>query len=71
VKFEVDGLLRADAKTRAEIYALGLDPVSGWISRDEVRQLEDLPPESGAAPATANGNGTPTNVEAIIANANN
>jgi HK97 family phage portal protein len=45
VKFELDGLLRADAKTRAEIYHLALDPVQGWLSRDEVRRLEDLEPE--------------------------
>jgi HK97 family phage portal protein len=46
VTFEVDGLLRADAKTRAEIYHLGLDPIQGWLTRDEVRQLEDLEPET-------------------------
>jgi HK97 family phage portal protein len=45
VRFEVDGLLRADAKTRAEVYALALDPVQGWMTREEVRRLEDLPPE--------------------------
>jgi HK97 family phage portal protein len=45
VKFEVDGLLRADAKTRAEVYRLALDPIQGWLSRDEVRRLEDLAPE--------------------------
>ena len=45
VRFELDGLLRADAKTRAEIYRLGLDPVQGWMSREEVRRLEDLEPE--------------------------
>jgi HK97 family phage portal protein len=44
VKFEVDGLLRADAKTRAEVYALGLDPVQGWLDVNEVRRWEDLPP---------------------------
>jgi hypothetical protein len=27
VRFEVDGLLRSDAKTRAEVYHLALDPV--------------------------------------------
>jgi HK97 family phage portal protein len=31
VRFELDGLLRADAKTRAEVYALALDPVTGWM----------------------------------------
>ena len=48
VRFELDGLLRADAKTRSEVYAQALDPVTGWMSREEVRRLEDLPPEDGA-----------------------
>jgi HK97 family phage portal protein len=51
VRFELDGLLRADAKTRAEVYALALDPVTGWMSRDEVRRLEDLEPEPEPTPA--------------------
>jgi HK97 family phage portal protein len=45
VKFEVDGLLRADAKTRAEVYTAALDPLTGWMRREEVRRLEDLPQE--------------------------
>jgi HK97 family phage portal protein len=53
VRFELDGLLRADAKTRAEIYALALDPVAGWMSRDEVRRLEDLEPEPEPSPVAA------------------
>jgi HK97 family phage portal protein len=50
IKFEVDGLLRADAKTRAEVYQLALDPISGWLTREEVRRLEDLEPESTPPP---------------------
>jgi hypothetical protein len=50
VKFEVDGLLRADARTRAEVYAKSLDPVTGWLTCAEVRRLEDLEPEPPAAP---------------------
>jgi hypothetical protein len=50
VKFEVDGLLRADARTRAEVYATSLDPVTGWLTCAEVRRLEDLEPEPPAAP---------------------
>lgn len=53
VKFELDGLLRADAKTRAEIYALALDPIQGWLDVDEVRALEDLPPRPAPGPAQA------------------
>jgi HK97 family phage portal protein len=68
VKFETDGLLRADANTRSEVYARALDPVTGWMDRDEVRQLEDLPPraqlrtpavEQMLAAATSNGNEQP------------
>jgi HK97 family phage portal protein len=73
VKFELDGLLRADAKTRAEIYALALDPIQGWLDVNEVRRLEDLPPRP-APPAVAatNGSANPvTSVEKMIANASN
>ncbi len=66
--FNLDALLRSDAKTRAEVYHLMLDPVQGWATRAEVRELEDLPPETSSA---ANGNATPTDVEAMIANARN
>ncbi len=45
VAFDLDGLLRADAATRAEIYTRALDPTTGWQTRAEVRELEDLPPE--------------------------
>ena len=53
VKFELDGLLRADAKTRAEVYTAALDPLTGWMTREEVRRLEDLPPEPQGAPQVA------------------
>jgi hypothetical protein len=60
VKFEVDGLLRADAATRSEVYSRALDPISGWLDVDEVRALEDLPPRPPAPMTPAsNGNGTP------------
>ena len=45
VQFDLDGLLRADAATRAEIYERALNPDTGWMSRAEVRELEDLMPE--------------------------
>lgn len=44
-EFLLDSLLRADSKTRAEIYRLALDPLQGWMRRDEVRRLENLEPE--------------------------
>lgn len=46
VRFETDALLRGDSKTRAEVYEKALDPITGWMSRDEVRRLEDLEPET-------------------------
>ena len=49
-QFELDGLLRADAKTRAEQYTLALNADTGWLRRDEARELEDLPPEPEMAP---------------------
>lgn len=45
-QFDLDGLLRADAKTRAETYTLAANPQTGWMRRDEIRELEDLLPES-------------------------
>jgi HK97 family phage portal protein len=45
VRFETDSLLRSDASTRAEVYSKALDPITGWMSRGEVRELEDLEPE--------------------------
>ncbi len=50
VEFLVDALLRADSDTRAQIYTRALDPVTGWLTRAEVRRLENLPPEHEEAP---------------------
>lgn len=52
-EFVLDALLRGDSKTRAEVYAMALDPVTGWMARGEVRQLENLPAEPPPAPAAA------------------
>lgn len=43
--FDLEGLLRGDSKQRAEFYTAALDPVTGWMRRDEARDLEDLPAE--------------------------
>jgi len=62
-QFKLDALLRADSKTRAEVYTAALDPITGWLTRDEVRALEDLEPErqTPARPTptmeSTNGNG--------------
>jgi HK97 family phage portal protein len=42
LKLDLDGLRRADTKTRYESYAIAL--TNGWMTVDEVRTLEDLPP---------------------------
>ncbi|MBO0676800.1 phage portal protein [Mycolicibacterium sp. S2-37] len=41
-KFNIDGLLRGDVKTRWEAYRLGRD--SGVYSVNDIREMEDLPP---------------------------
>lgn len=42
VKFNVNGLLRGDLKTRYESYAIGI--TNGFLTPDEARDKEDLPP---------------------------
>jgi len=37
-EFLIDGLLRADSSTRADIYTKALNPDSGWMTRAEVRR---------------------------------
>ncbi|EHK72306.1 hypothetical protein PPL19_05185 [Pseudomonas psychrotolerans L19] len=44
-EFSVEGLLRADSAGRASYYTTGLQ--NGWMSRNEVRRLENLPPIPG------------------------
>jgi|SRR6478672_7244607 len=44
-RFNLEGLLRADPAARAEFYAKALSPDTGWMTRAEVRALEDLPAE--------------------------
>lgn len=45
---EVEGVMRPDHQARAEWYAKALDPERGWLTRSEVRALEDLPAETEA-----------------------
>ncbi len=45
-QFDFDGLLRASPEQRAEAYTRALDPSTGWVTRAEIRELEDLPPEN-------------------------
>lgn len=48
-KFNVDGLLRGDVKSRNEAHRIAIE--GGWRNPDEVRALEDLPPIPGGAGA--------------------
>lgn len=49
VEFVVEGILRGDSAARASYYqsALGGSGGSGWMSIDEVREKENLPPLGG------------------------
>lgn len=49
VEFNVEGLLRGDSKSRADYYtrALGGTQNSAWMTANEVRRLENLPPLPG------------------------
>lgn len=49
VEFNLEGLLRGDSKGRAEFFraALGDTQKPGWMVRNEVRKLENLPPVDG------------------------
>jgi len=42
IEFKIDGLLRGDAKSRAEAYAVGRE--WGWLSVNDIRKLENMPP---------------------------
>lgn len=42
VRFTTEALLRSDLKTRYEAHKLGID--GGWLSVEDVRRIEDLPP---------------------------
>lgn len=49
IEFNLEGLLRGDSKSRAEFYRAGLGDTQkpGWMTRNEVRRLENLPPVEG------------------------
>ena len=56
-KFNVDGLLRGDYKSRMEGYAVGRQ--NGWLSINDIRRLEDMPlvpAEKGGDEYLVNGN---------------
>lgn len=45
VQFELKGVLRADSTTRAGFYSKGIQ--DGWMTRNEVREREDMEPIDG------------------------
>ena len=47
IKFNVDGLMRGDFNSRTTAYNSAL--LTGWLSVDDVRRYEDLPPVSGGS----------------------
>ena len=46
IRFNVDGLLRGDYKSRMEGYSIGRQ--NGWLSANDIRKLEDMNPLSTA-----------------------
>ncbi|HHZ7362329.1 TPA: phage portal protein [Proteus mirabilis] len=56
-EFSVEGLLRADSEGRSAYYTTALQ--NGWMSRNDVRRLENLPPIEGGDIYTVQLNLTP------------
>ena len=57
IKFNVDGLLRGDYKSRMDGYAVGRQ--NGWLSANDIRELENMdqiPDEEGGNLYLVNGN---------------
>ena len=60
IRFNVDGLLRGDYKSRMEGYAIGRQ--NGWMSANDIRELENLdliPTDAGGDLYLVNGNMMP------------
>jgi len=60
IRFNVDGLLRGDYKSRMEGYAIGRQ--NGWMSANDIRELENqdlIPAEAGGDLLLVNGNMLP------------
>jgi HK97 family phage portal protein len=43
-KMNIDALLRSDTLTRYQAHQIALDPVTGWLEKNEVRNIEGLAP---------------------------
>jgi HK97 family phage portal protein len=55
-RFNADGLLRGDYSSRMQGYAIGRQ--NGWLSANEIRELEDMNPIDGGGVYLVNGNMT-------------
>lgn len=66
-RFSVEGLLRANSQGRATFYNSALQ--NGWMTRNEVRDLEDLPRVEGADTLTVQLNLTPIEMLQSVADA--
>jgi phage portal protein BeeE len=58
VKFNYEGLLRPDVISRYAMHAQAM--AAGWITADEVRRIENLPPLPGGLGATPTTSTPPT-----------
>lgn len=56
-EFLIDGLLRGDQKSRYEAYSKGI--TDGWLTRNEVRELENLNPLPGLSEPIRSANTLP------------
>ncbi len=72
-KFNIEGLLRADSAGRAALYSAGAQ--NGWLTRNEIRGLEDREPMPGGDQLTVQSNLLPIEMlgkpmpQPIVANA--
>ena len=71
IRFNLDGLLRGDYKSRMEGYAIGRQ--NGWLSANDIRSLEELngiPAELGGDLYLTNGNMVPLHLAGHFAKEN-
>ena len=59
-EFALEGLMRADSNARAALYSSASQ--NGWMTRNEIRDLENRPPLSGGDELTVQSNLVPINV---------
>ncbi|XYD07435.1 phage portal protein [Methylobacterium sp. NMS12] len=64
-EFNIDGLLRADSKSRSELFARRVQ--NGLMSRNEARRLDNLPPYEGGDSFTVQSNLLPVDMLGKVA----